>query len=536
MTNRNILKFQNAIFQRWVHAKSNQHWKSLSKTISETPCNKEIAPVIFFNASTRLQAMSQNAAYSYITLQALRLQGIPVIQFACKAGLSRCVLGSNRDDVGQVPPCAKCITQSRAVFQDVPTHWFEFKADEAVAGGIESLSLEQLCEYTFQEAPLGFWAVNSLRWVLRRHHLTDDAATKTFLKHFILSAWNVVKNFTLLADEVHPQAAVIFNGMFYPEAAVRYVCQKQKIKVITHEVGLRPYTAFFTTGEATAYPIHIDSSFQLSDEMNTRLDKYLSDRFQGNFSMAGIRFWPEMKGLDDSFLKKASEFKQLVPIFTNVIFDTSQVHANTLFEEMFLWLDHVKEVIEKHPETLFVIRAHPDELREGKASRESVGGWVKKNHVAGLSNVVFVDSKEFISSYDLIQRSHFVMVYNSTIGLEASLMGKAVLAGGKARFTQMNTAFLPANRQEYDRMLEKFLTEPSIKIPEEFHNNARRFLYYQLYVSSLPFDQFLKEDGIWKGYVNLKEFPLETLLAENSKTIQVLSDGILHSKPFEMPL
>ena len=47
--------------------------------------------------------------------------------------------------------------------------------------------------------------------------------------------------------------------------------------------------------------------------------------------MAGIRFWPEMRGLDEAFLQKAAKFHQIVPVFTNVIYDTSQVHANTCF-------------------------------------------------------------------------------------------------------------------------------------------------------------------------------------------------------------
>jgi len=68
---------------------------------------------------------------------------------------------------------------------------------------------------------------------------------------------------------------------------------------------------------------------------------------------------------------------------------------------------------------------------------------VKASGISLLSNVVFVDASEKFSSYDMIQRSHFVMVYNSTIGLEASIMGKAVLAGGKARFTQLPTSILP---------------------------------------------------------------------------------------------
>ena len=50
-----------------------------------------------------------------------------------------------------------------------------------------------------------------------------------------------------------------------------------------------------------------------------------------------------MKTLDNSLMENASKYDALVPIFTNVIFDTSQVHANTLFEHMFAWLDDVVE-------------------------------------------------------------------------------------------------------------------------------------------------------------------------------------------------
>jgi len=535
-----VLKFsrvKKAIDQRWKHALSNQRWKHLNKEIQKNAQPQQGPhPVIFFNASTRLQAMSQNAAYAFVTLEALRLQGVPVIQFACKSGLTRCTLGSNREDVAQNPPCAKCIAQSESVFDDVPTRWFTYSKDEELESAMHGKTVDDLTNWVYQGAPLGFWAVNSLRWVLRRHHLLEDDDTLKFMRHFIRSGWNVYQEFNRLVEEVHPQAVVIFNGMFFPEAAVRYICQQRGIRVITHEVGMRPFTAFFTEGEATAYPIHIGSEFQLSPDMNQRLDNYLSERFQGNFSMAGIRFWPEMKGLEAAFLEKASYFKQIVPVFTNVIFDTSQVHANTLFTDMFVWLDNVKKIIENHPETLFVIRAHPDEFRAGKEARESVRGWVEQNHVDELANVEFVDSQEFISSYDLIQRGHFVMVYNSTIGLEAVLMGKAVLAGGKARFTQLDTAYLPKTAAEYDRMLEDLLTAEKISIPAEFQINARRFLYYQLYLSSLPFEAFLKEDGVWKGYVTLRDFPVAALSSELSPTVKVLVEGILHGKPFEMPL
>ena len=318
-------------------------------------------------------------------------------------------------------------------------------------------------DFHWQGMPLGPLCLPGLRWILRKHHLDDNEPTRYLLREYILSAWNVAQEFSRFLDEVKPRLVVVFNGQFFPEAVARYISQQRGLRVITHEVGLQPASAYFTDGEATAYPIAIPDEFELDAGQNARLDAYLEKRFQGQFSMAGIKFWSEMKGLDEAFLQKAAGFKQIVPIFTNVIFDTSQPHANTVFEDMFDWLDLVLDVIREHPETLFVIRAHPDELRVRKASRETVAAWVETSGANREPNVLFVGPQESLSSYELISKSKFVMVYNSTIGLEASIMGAAVLCAGKARFTQYPTVFFPQSVDEQRIKMNEFLTAESIR-------------------------------------------------------------------------
>jgi hypothetical protein len=199
---------------------------------------------------------------------------------------------------------------------------------------------------------------------------------------------------------------------------------------------------------------------------------------------------------------------------------------------MFAWLDEILKLIRAHPETFFVIRAHPDEVRPGKESRESVRDWVAKNGAADLPNVMFVDGGEYFSSYELIQHSKFVMIYNSTIGLEAAIMGAAVLSGGKARFTQLSTVYFPHTTQAFHEKAEEMLSADAISVPPEFKINARRFLYYQLYYSSLPFENFIAEDSVWNGYVRLKDFSWQALCPENSSVMRSLKEGILDGKEF----
>lgn len=498
------------------------------------------APIVFFKASSGIDDFSWNSGFHLLATWALRLKGIPVVYFACHAGMSHCVLGTNRDNVRKAPPCRSCIYQSRTLYKNVPTldrsnvqrstvSWFDFYRDAQLATMLEKLSLQELMDFEWQAMPLGNLCLPGLRWILRIHHLNDDDSTRYLLREYILSAWNIAQKFSDLLDQTQPRAVVVFNGQFYPEATARFIAQKHGIRVITHEVGLQPATAFFTEGEATAYPIHIPDEFQLNDQQNAKLDAYLARRFQGDFTMAGIKFWSAMKGLDASFLQNAAGFKQIVPIFTNVIFDTSQPHANTVFDDMFDWLDMALDLIHEHRETLFVIRAHPDELRVRKSSRETVEGWVQSRGVDKEPNVIFVGPRETLSSYELIQKSKFVMVYNSTIGLEASIMGAAVLCAGKARFTQYPTVFFPQSVKEVRSKMEEFLELGQIEVPAEFQRNARRFLYYQLFRTSLPFGDFL-EPSVRTTQARLKSFGFDTLL--NSAAIQVILDGLLNNGAF----
>mgnify|MGYP001591672467 CR=1 FL=1 len=532
--------FTQRIKRGLVRRLNNLKIASVAREVARKEPQPKGAPVVFFKASTGIDDLSWNSGFHLLASWAFRLQGIPVIYFACDSGMSHCVLGTNRDNVQKEPPCKSCVYQSKTLYKNVEmlkrsnvqtsgVQWFNYQRDEKLNEALTSLPVEELMRFVWEGIPLGALCLPGLRWVLRVHHLNDDEATRYLFREYILSAWNVAQKFDALLDQTQPRAVLVFNGQFFPEATARYVALKRGIRVITHEVGLLPATAYFTEGEATAYPIHISDDFEMSAEQNTKLDAYLAKRFQGDFTMAGIKFWADMKGLDELFLQKAAGFKQIVPVFTNVIFDTSQPHANTVFEDMFDWLDLVLEEMRSHPETLFVIRAHPDELRVRKSSRETVEGWVSSQGADKEANVVFIGPKETLSSYELILKSKFVMVYNSTIGLEASIMGAAVLCAGKARFTQYPTVFFPQTIEDVRIKMKEFLASDVIDVPLEFKRNARRFLYYQLFRTSLPFGEFL-EPSVRTTQTRLKSFRLEELV--KAESVKVITEGMLEDGDF----
>ena len=492
-------------------------------------------PVVFFNASTRLSGLSQNAAFSLLASWAVRLSGVRVIHFICWSGMSRCVLGTDQDAPEHAMPCKICIRQSKLNTSGAEVRIFTYQQDDKLAAQLQSLSLDELLGYEQPLAdiggslPLGKLVLPSLRWRLRLQTLTEDPATRFICREFMLSAWNIARKFSVLLENVKPQAVVLFNGMHFPEATAAWLCRQRGVRVITHESGFQPFSGYFVEGDVTSYPISIPGA-DLTSEQNARLDADLQKRFQGDFSMAGIHFWSEIRSLPDELVKKASGFKQVVAVFTNVVFDTTQLHANVIFMDMFAWLDTLLDVFKAYPQTLFVVRAHPDEARPGKLSRESVEMWFEQK-AAALPNAVFIPPQEGISSYELVRLSKFVLTYNSQIGLESILMGVPALGAARAPFVDYDTVYFERDREAYLRKLESFITADRLEVPQEALINTRRFMYYRYYRFSLPFGEFI-ESTPPTGYVRLKKFSRRAL--EKSATTRALRDGLLHGKRFEL--
>jgi len=111
-------------------------------------------------------------------------------------------------------------------------------------------------------------------------------------------------------------------------------------------------------------------------------------------------------------------------------------------------------------------------------------------------------------------------------------MGIPVISAGRARYTQLPTVFSPTTSQEYHQKAETFLDIDNIQVPSEFKQNARRFLFYQLYRSSLPFDDFLQEDTIWPGFVKLRRFSAQQLTPSASPAIKAILAGVLENGGF----
>ena len=291
--------------------------------------NSKGKPVLFFNASTRIHRLSINAAFSLLASWGIRRAGVPALHAVCQRGMEQCILGTNRDHYAAPPPCKHCIPFSQRLFPSelICPITLDHQVSHSINRELRALSMEELIAWQYHGLPLGELCIPGLRWALRRHHLPDDESTRDLFRKYLISGANLIERFEKLLGKIEPRELVVFNGISYPEAVARQVARKKGIPVITHEVGLRPYSAFFTYKDATFREVNIPPSGNLGDEEQKELNTYLTHRFKGQFTMAGIEFWPKMTAIPGELQKHIDQHQQFVPVFTNVIFDTSQSHV-----------------------------------------------------------------------------------------------------------------------------------------------------------------------------------------------------------------
>ena len=487
-------------------------------------------PVVIVDLARATSRLTCHTATSRLIGWALRLAGQSAVYATCGRAVPQCLFsGANQWLPDVRPPCATCTHLQARWYPAHLTYTCTSRLGglAGLARAVEAAPLGDLLELEWEDLPLGRLCGPSARWLLRRHDLAADPGARALLQRFIMGAASLATSFRALIGELKPRALVVYNGAFYGEATVAAVARQHGVRVVSHEIGWVPGRMFIASDDATRYRIPLPEGYAPSAAEDIRFDEYLARRFRGDFRMGATRFWPEMLSLPPALQARMAGFQHVVTVFSNVVFDTSQIYANTVFDGMFAWLEATLELAAKRPETLFVVRAHPDEFL--KQSLETVASWLQQHPARGLPNVALIPADEYVSSYDLIRASKLVVVYNSTIGLEAMILGKPVVCGGHTRYLDATAAVQPKTPELYAEAIAQCLDAPPATLDDRDRERARRYMHYTYFKACLDLAPWIGTglmvpDGLLTSAAALHR--------EAAPEMDIIVRGVLDGEPF----
>ena len=452
----------------------------------------------------------------------LRRQGFRPHFLVCDHAMDMCDSYELQHKKGEVcPQCRRDITRflelNRLPFSryadwiDVTKTREEAKSllsDWNWSSGLEELSVEGF--------PLGRLIRISVIRYLRTVRPPQEVAFREQCENFVSSGLLSLR----VAEKIlqKPWAFLFMvNGGFFAESIMIQVANRKNLPFFTYERGLKKDFVLLNKNDRLIN-FNVSQIFRQREELNEaengEIQAYLEERKFGR--KAVVNYWPEVMD-DKARIRKLlglNPGRKIFVAFPNITWDSAVLNREIFFPSLWEWLRQTIDHFRAIPDVHLIVRVHPAEVRLRQKSSERVADLIRSEFPGWQEYIKLVDADSPISSYALIQMADKVLVYTSTTGLEAAMMGKQVIVSARTHYRGMGFTTDPATREEYWKTL---LETPSLD-KSEIMDKARRNAYTLFFDTHIPFQSLSEED---MGFFHYNIRSLDDLFEGSYPEVQV---------------
>jgi len=313
---------------------------------------------------------------------------------------------------------------------------------------------------------LGRWVKSSVNTHLRCADifLTDPvhvAAYYSYLRSAALTA--IAFNAYLARTKV--DAIFMMNGRTGASRTVFEMARLRNIPVCIHEFGRSEETRMLFTNEIChslkglsrhwqewkGVPLSQPEIAEVGDYMLARVKGSVDFSFNKNNKMSARDLFGDIGD------------RKIVSLFTSSTDEISSIEDWYCAYSQIEWIKQVLAYFKDRPEYLLLIRCHPNHESGFFGNDDQFLNSLAALDCSQYDNVRVILPSTKVNSYDLVLDSEAVLVFNSTVSLEASLLGvKAMICGG-GRNQEKNLArqYTEDSLDGFSTVLEDFLRNPA---------------------------------------------------------------------------
>jgi len=285
-----------------------------------------------------------------------------------------------------------------------------------------------------------------------------------------------------------------FNGRFLHERAVWEVGKELNIPVKFHERFVlnwpKKYWIFNESVHDTEERAQVVKKFHSSSRaLQKDTDKTKSEIAQNWYTNRKHSMTQNYTSSQNISFHKESKDSKLITFFTSS--EDEIIYSNL---ESLNWPDQISTIrkiitiVNRHQDMQFAIRIHPNLANK---SPGTISEWENlASEFSSNRQVRFYKHNDPIKTYDLLEHSDKVITAGSTLGVEASLIGKASLLLGRALHDKMQICQTVNDLDE----LEEYLVSYSENIDIEFSKAAEDYVVF-LELGGIEFEYLSFQDN-----------------------------------------
>jgi len=432
-----------------------------------------------------LRGWFAHSSVQALLAKALELRGASTTFVLCGGQFSQCDFKPASDFHVTRPLCWRCLgftgslLDSFALSRDSLNHLQLQDVRKRAAAIVCDIPTADLAHFQYEGLPLYEWCFASIRRSLLRGDAGEGRLSEAVTRGYLESAIVYVEASRQLLRKHKPDVCILINGLFHAERVFSEVARSAGVRVVTYETGFRPRTFHFAeTGAAAHFPVNAlwesRRDQPLSADADRRLDKYLIERSKGG-GVVSI-YWPAMDSRREQLVarhKLRSDLPMAV-LFPNIAWDSATVRLDTAFRSMKHWVEHAIELFAAHPDKQLVVRIHPAEIRlPMMETRDPIGEHILRRFQNLPPNVRLIPADDPADSYELLAMSDSILVYTSTLGLEAAAKGRRVVVAAKPHYAQRGFTDDVGTLAEFETVVMSSMSRPLIESDQR--ELARRY-------------------------------------------------------------
>lgn len=320
---------------------------------------------------------------------------------------------------------------------------------------------------------------------------------KLLLKNALIVHFSIRKH--LLEEK--PDKLILFNGRISAYRPALRVGVSLGIDTKVFEVGRSFNTYIFTNKTYPHNPINFrkkifqayERSILKKEDMMKIAYEWYHGREEATASDQLLFTQKQIKGFGMSDLKKELKLKVGIFVSSEDEFFAITERESPFYKDQNMAIAQITDDL-KDEDILFIVRAHPNLMGLNNTQTKGL-----LEICSSRSNIKYIPSESKISTYELIDICDAVIVFGSTVGIEAVHKGKATILMGQAIYKGFGGTIEPDSHEELIKILKESaelgnIPEQYVPSDEEMQRAAT------IYV--IGFQEF----GIQQQYQKLKNF------------------------------
>lgn len=412
-------------------------------------------------------------------------KGDSVTQLVCDASLSAC----DTNPYFSPEACSRCIAKRKLGLELLPgsvntKHFLKLTAEDRnqiAAVKTDFSSVAELQKLQVHNFDIGYAVASSIISMSRN---PKPNLEKPLLQRYIQSALAVYFSTINYLKEQSPDVMYVFNGRFAHTKAVFRACQSLGVNCRLHERGnsLNYYSVFENTGihDAKFFQEEIERDWQKANvtERESIAHQWFQTRIGGTMENWYSFLQDQTFDLPDGW----DETKINILICNSSedeIASLGKEWEHPIYPSQPIGIKQIVNDCATNPNIHFYLRIHP---YLAKVDTDDV----RELHALSYPNLTIIPATSKMSTYKLVEKTALTITFGSTIGVEATYMGKASILLSKSFYDRMNVTYFPKNHSEAIALLNSRLKPKPLE-------NALKFGFYSA-TFGIPFKHYTPED------------------------------------------